>query len=180
MKHWLLYKLRFLGFKRVKYFGVFKDPKIRVTLVFLRYGSKVNERGSQLVLNNSLDRKISGETLSLCQLFNKNCISLFWNMNAIGRSLIGLLPFIISWLCRLQCNSTFYKIDSMKIFLKTWKCFSFEISLCQSMYMMYIIYKILLHVLYYVHDFTMPLIMKPLMLGISLRQSCWLPVINHL
>ncbi len=33
--------LRFLGFKLEKYFGVFKDPKIRVTLVFLRYGSKV-------------------------------------------------------------------------------------------------------------------------------------------
>ncbi len=42
MKHWLPYKLRFLGLKLEKYFGVFKDPKIRVTLVFLRYGSKVN------------------------------------------------------------------------------------------------------------------------------------------
>ncbi len=41
MKHWLPYKLRFLGFKLEKDFGVFKDPKIRVTQVFLRYGSKV-------------------------------------------------------------------------------------------------------------------------------------------
>ena len=38
-----LLDLRFLGFKLDKYFGVFQDPKIRLTLVFLRYGSKVNE-----------------------------------------------------------------------------------------------------------------------------------------
>ena len=36
MKHCLPYKLGFLGFKLQKYFGVFKDPKIRVTLVFLK------------------------------------------------------------------------------------------------------------------------------------------------
>ncbi len=35
------YKLRFLGFKLEKYFGVFEDPEIRVMLVFLRYGSEV-------------------------------------------------------------------------------------------------------------------------------------------
>ena len=43
MKHWLPYKLRFLRFKLEKYVGVFKDSKIRVTQVFLRYGSKVKE-----------------------------------------------------------------------------------------------------------------------------------------
>ncbi len=53
MKHWLPYKLRFLVFKLEKYFGVFKDPKIRVILVFfLRYGSKVNVHSTTIAENH--------------------------------------------------------------------------------------------------------------------------------
>ncbi len=55
---WLPYKLRFLGFKLEKYFEVFKDPKIRVMIVFLRYGSKVKKLHLKQVLGN-FDRSMS-------------------------------------------------------------------------------------------------------------------------
>ena len=74
MKHWLPYEWRFLGLKLEKYFGVFRDPKIRLTLVFLRYGSKVKvaqKAGFESLVGpsgNSQIDTISKNLVSWCDL----------------------------------------------------------------------------------------------------------------